>query len=194
MIWNTIAVLLSLASFAVSLYALWVTQLRRGHLQMTQPTLIFMGREGADLHPKIFLRTLLFCTADRGCIIECMHLKVRNEFGTYSFDVWAYGETNKLSVGSGLFVPRSGVSFNHHFVLRHSEPPFLFASGEYELQLFAKVLGQRKALRLTDLRISLDGNQGPTMLQVRDAGAFLEWDVEAEKYIGRIEWRQTPFG
>jgi hypothetical protein len=37
-------ILLAAASFALSIYTLWVTQLRRGQLKMTRPTLVCLRR------------------------------------------------------------------------------------------------------------------------------------------------------
>ena len=151
-----------------------------------------MLREGAK--PKIFLRTLLFCTAERGCVVEGMYVKLHNDGGTYLFDAWGYGETNKLVVGGGLFVPRSGVAFNHHFVLHRSEMEFAFFGGDYRIEVFAKVLGRSEAIMLKEMDVVLEGNQGPTMAQVFDATAFFEWDIEAKRYISSVERRPAPFG
>jgi hypothetical protein len=188
------AILLSVASFLLSLYILWITQLRRGRLQMTQPTMIFMGREGRNgregqpLWPKIYLRTLLFCTADRGCIVENMHLVVHNEYGAYLFDFWAYGEPT-IAKGSGLFVPRNGVALHHHFVLNRQTENFIFTGGDYRIEVFAKIIGQRDLTRLKEIKVALIGEQSPMMIQVMDAGVFFEWDAATEDYVGRLERR-----
>lgn len=188
------AILLSVASFILSLYTLWITQLRRGQLRMTQPTMIFMGREGRGgredqpLWPKIYLRTLLFCTADRGCIVENMHLVVHNEYGAYLFDFWAYGEPN-IAKGSGLFVPRNGVALHHHFVLNRRTENFLFVGGDYRIEVFAKIVGQRSLVKLKEIKVALVGDQSPMMIQVLDAGVFFEWDAASEDYVGRLERR-----
>jgi hypothetical protein len=56
------------------------------------------------------------------------------------FDVWVYGETNRLVVGSGLFVGKDGVAFNHHFPPRCGSPEFLFLAGTYRLEVLAGVV------------------------------------------------------
>ncbi|HEY0266181.1 MAG TPA: hypothetical protein VGC16_05470 [Rhizomicrobium sp.] len=188
------AFVLSIASLLLSLYTLWLTQMRRGDLKMTQPMLVFMGREGlpgrADhlVWPKIYLRTLLFCTADRGCIVENMHLVVHNEYGDHLFDFWAYGEPH-IAKGSGLFVPRNGVSLHHHFVLNRRSENFIFASGDYRIEIFAKIVGRPKLVKLKELKVALAGDQSPTMVQLMDAGIFFEWDAGSENYVGRLERR-----
>jgi len=189
------AIALSVASFLWSFYTLWITQLRRGRLEMTKPTMIFMGREGRggredpSLWPKIYLRTLLYCTADRGCIVENMHLIVHNEYGAYPFDFWAYGGEAKLAKGSGLFVPRTGVALHHHFVLNRNEHNFLFVGGDYRIEVFAKIAGQAHATKLTEIKIALVGEQSPAMIQIPDMGLFFELDAVSNGYASRIERR-----
>ena len=51
---------ISLASFGVAVSALWIVHLRRGTLKMTQPTMLFFGRDQGPQIPKLYLRTLLF--------------------------------------------------------------------------------------------------------------------------------------
>src|SRR5690242_2679435 len=102
-------ILLAAASFVLSLYTLWVTQLRRGRLKMTRPSLVCFTREMPSGRSKIFLRTLLFTTASKGRVIENMYLRVHQPGGTYIFDFWGYGESEPLTLGSGLFVGPTGV-------------------------------------------------------------------------------------
>src|SRR5437879_3251360 len=119
-------ILLAAASFILSLYTLWVTQLHRGRLKMTRPSLVCFKREMPSGRPKIFLRTLLFTTASKGRVIENMYLRVHQPSGMYIFDFWGYaGESEKLTLGSGLFVGPTGVAFNHHFNPRHDSSDFL---------------------------------------------------------------------
>lgn len=146
------------------------------------------GLEEPPLWPKIYLRTLLFCTADRGCIVENMHLVVHNEYGAYFFDFWAYGEP-KIAKGSGLFVPRNGVALHHHFVLNRRTENFLFVGGDYRIEVFAKIFGHSNLVKLKEIKVALAGNQSPMMIQVLDAGVFFEWDAASEDYIGRLEKR-----
>lgn len=54
--WDTrdvVTLLLALASLGLSVYTLWATQLRRGRLKMTQPTLLCLKREMPAGRPKI---------------------------------------------------------------------------------------------------------------------------------------------
>ncbi len=185
-----LTILLSVGSFTLSLYTLWLTQLHRGRVRMTRPTLIFMAREG-DGRYKIFLRTHLFSTAARGRVIENMYVRLTNRTGTHIFDLWGYGETDKLMLGSGLFVSQTGVTFNHHFVLRRDDSSFLFWDGEYQLELFANIVGNQHAVRLTEIDLFVDGQMAAELVQIRQLGAFFEWDAEQRKYTSRVERRDT---
>jgi len=185
---SILPLLISITSLIASLYLLWTTHLRQGRLRMIRPMLIFIGREGAKLVPKVYFRAILFCTAERGCIIESMYLKVTNDAGTYLFDFWAFGES-KLVPGGGLSVPKTGVALNHHFVHRRTHPAFAFCSGNYRFEVFAKVLGHNKVIKLAELDTAMTGDQGPTMMQVMDAGVFFEWDTAEQQYVGRVERR-----
>jgi hypothetical protein len=62
-------VVLSVVSLVISIIVAWLTLLRRGTLRMTQPVQIaFVYENGTK--PKIFLRTLLDTTGERGYVIE----------------------------------------------------------------------------------------------------------------------------
>src|SRR5689334_23178870 len=102
---SIITVSMSAASFGLSGYALWVAQFNHGRLKMTQPTLLCLRRELIITPPipKIFLRTLLFTTGNKGTVIQSMFLRVHHPGGTFTFDFWGHTEGGKLTLGSGLF-------------------------------------------------------------------------------------------
>jgi hypothetical protein len=64
------SIAISVLSLAVSGLVAWLTLLRTGIVKMTQPTIIFFGPDGAKGTPKVFLRTLLYSSANRGGIVE----------------------------------------------------------------------------------------------------------------------------
>jgi hypothetical protein len=163
-------------------YTLWLTQLHRGQVKMTRPTLVFMAREKDDGRYKIFLRTHLFSTSPRGRVIENMYVRLHNRGGSHIFDFWGYGETEKLSLGSGLFVGQSGVTYNHHFVLHRDGQNFLVAD----------VVGNLRPTRLMEINLFVDGQTAAEMVQIVQLGAFFEWDVDAEEYTVRLARRDGP--
>src|ERR1035438_3053508 len=79
------SITISTLALAVSTVTAWLTLFRRGTVKMTQPTVIYFGpdtpRTGDRLPlPKVYLRSLLFSTAKRGRVVECMYVAVsRNE-------------------------------------------------------------------------------------------------------------------
>ena len=102
-----ISFVISALALVVSMVTAWLTLFRRGTVLMTQPTVIYFGPDGPPSsanHPlKVYLRTLLYATSKRGCIIESMYTRVRRGETTQNFNIWVYGE-DKLTRGSGLFV------------------------------------------------------------------------------------------
>lgn len=153
---NLISIPVSLLSLAVSLGTFWLVFVARGRLKMTKPTIVFFGFDTVPkLTPKVFLRTLLFSTAARGHVIEGMHAKVRHSNDERVFSFWGYGETEKLSPGSGLYVSRTGLAANHHFVLSVHEDPYHFETGSYEIDVIVEVVGRRKPLKLATIKILL---------------------------------------
>lgn len=107
------SILISTVSLLLSITVAWLTLFRRGTIRMTQPTVIFFGPDGGSRSspdnplPKVFLRTLLFCTSKRGRIIEGMHVALSRNETHQNFNVWVYGN-EKLVRGSGLFVGETG--------------------------------------------------------------------------------------
>lgn len=186
---DDIALIIALASFVVSGITLWLNQLRRGRLAMTQPSMLVLMREPPDNRPKIFLRTLLFCTGARGCVIENIYATMTQEIGNYVFDFWAYGEANRLLIGSGLFVGQTGVAYNHHFLLRHGTPDFCFWNGVYRIEIFAKVVGRRDVIRLQEFTIELPSVAAAHMAQLTDAATSFEWQADTQRYVGHVERR-----
>src|SRR5579862_7874181 len=99
---------ISVLALAVSASTAWLTLLRRGVVKMTRPTVIFFGpdrpRSPDDPPlPKVYLRTLLFATSKRGRVIESMHVSLARNETHQNFNIWVYGEREKLVRGSGLF-------------------------------------------------------------------------------------------
>lgn len=130
----TISLILSLLALVVSAATAWLTLLRRGTVKMTQPTTIYFGPDSSrsehESPPKVYLRTLLYATATRGCIIESMFVRLRRAESTQAFNVWVYGD-DRLKRGSGLFIPEGGITTNHHFLLPFGGTEYAFLPGDY---------------------------------------------------------------
>lgn len=151
-----ISIPISVMSLAVSVGTFWLAFLRRGRLAMTMPTIVFFGHDLVPkVTPKIFLRTLLYSTAAQGQVVEGMYVKAIRGGTTRTFSFWGYAETEKLSPGSGLFVSRTGLAANHHFVLSVHEDEYEFEAGDFTIVVYARVVGKQKPLKLSTIDITL---------------------------------------
>ncbi len=153
---------------------------------MTQPTLLCLRRDQPSGVPKLFLRTLLYATASKGRVVESMFLRVHHPYGTYTFDFWGHTESGKLTLGSGLFVGSTGVAADHHFNPRHDAHQFIFASGEYRVEIFAALVGQTAPKRLMEVTFLVDGQQSAELIQLFDVQLWLFWNAEKRSYYGQI--------
>ena len=119
---DPLSLAISVLSLAVSSVTAWLTLFRRGTVKISQPTVIFFGPDGSHSRgdktaSKIYLRTLLFSTSKRGRVVESMHVALSRNKSHQNFNIWVYGEREKLVRGSGLFVGETGIAANHHFLI-----------------------------------------------------------------------------
>ena len=184
------SIIVAALSFVVSATTAYLSLLRRGTVKMTRPTTIaFLGARTTD-GPKIYLRTLLYCTARRGHVVESMFVRLRRGESHQTFNVWLYGD-QKLAGGAGLYVGHEGVTFNHHFVLPRDGTKFEFLPGEYSLEIFAALVNA-SPLRLTQLHLHLTEQQAEA-LKDKQCGIFFDWGPDSGKYHAHID-RREPRG
>ena len=172
----------SVLSLSLSVFTLWMTQLRRGKLKMTQPALLCLKREQPSGRYKLFVRTLLYATAIKGCGVEQMFARVTTNYGSYLFDFWGHTESGKLTLGSGLFVGQTGVTADHHFNPRRDAMEFIFVDGSYHIELFAKIVGVKHPIKLKEIEFTLDGLQAASLIQILDTELYLYWNPETGLY------------
>ncbi len=185
--------LLAATSLCLSLFTLWMTQLRRGRLKMTQPALISLSREQPSGRYKLFVRTLLYSTAISGCRVEQMFATIKTGYGLYLFDFWGHTESGKLTLGSGLFVGQTGISADHHFNPRRDAGEFLFCDGKYHIQIFAKLVGSKKPKKLKEFEFTIDGLQSASLIQILDTELFLYWNSTTGIYESELRRGDRPF-
>ncbi len=151
---------------------------------MTRPTIVCLAfdLEQYRVIPKIYLRTLLFCTAQRGVVIENMYIDLRLHDTRQIFSTWAYDGDKGLVRGSGIYVGKEGVSCNHQFLLSSNFGEFKFSPGEYELQVFASLVGSKRSLRLAKINIKLN-EKNAALLEAREAGVCFDWEPSAKCYV-----------
>jgi hypothetical protein len=159
---------------------------------MTQPTVIFFGpdtprSQSAEPSPKVYLRTLLFATAKRGRIIESLHVAIARNETHQNFNIWVYGN-EKLVRGSGMFVGETGVEANHHFLVPRDASSFRFVEGQYQLEVFAHLLGDRKRIRLFAQTLTLS-QEIAAKLTAANVGVYFDWGPDSSRYIPHVEDR-----
>ena len=160
---------------------------------MTQPTVIFFGpdvpRSQRDTPlPKVYLRTLLFSTSKRGRVIESMHVALSRNEMHQNFNIWVYGEREKLVRGSGLFVGETGISANHHFLTPEDGKSFSFIEGHYKLEVFAHLLGDVKPIKLFSQQLDISRDIA-TALREKSAGLYFDWGPDSSRYLPHVQTR-----
>ena len=170
---------ISLISLAISLGTFWLAFMDRGQLKMTKPTIVFFGFDTVPQPtPKVFLRTLLYSTATRGQVVEGVYVKLRHDGDERVFSFWGYGETEKLSPGSGLYVSRTGLAANHHFVLSLNEETYSFTPGFYEIDVIADAVGRKKPIKLATIKLLLSDELSAALQ--RHEGVLFERKIGGE--------------
>ena len=186
-IMEAVSIIISVSALAVSVTTAWLTLLRRGTIRMTQPTLVFFGPDGGAGDPKVFLRTLLYSTAKRGQIVENMFLKLRRHESAQTFNIWVYGDEH-LARGSGLFVGQNGVACNHHFLLPKDGTDFQWLPGEYLVETHASLVGCRRSLLMSKIKLTLTDQQAAAM-QAGKSGVFFDWGPDSATYHSHLDGR-----
>jgi hypothetical protein len=192
---DPVSIAISALALAVSAVTAWLTLFRRGTVKMTQPTVIFFGPDTPRSHhdvplPKVYLRTLLFSTSKRGRVIESMHVALSRNETHQNFNIWVYGEREKLVRGSGLFVGETGVSANHHFLTPDDGNAFRFTEGHYKLDVFAHLLGDAKALRLFSQVLNISRDIA-IALEEKGTGLYFDWGPDSSRYLPHVEKRPS---
>lgn len=182
------SVAISALALLVSVLTAWLTLFRRGTIKMTRPTVIFFGPDSSsktDQNPKVYLRTLLFCTSKRGRVIESLHVSLSRNETRQNFSIWVYGE-DRLVRGSGIFVGEEGIVANHHFLTPPDQNTFCFLEGRYNLQVFAKLLGDRSPILLFSQELAIESHFGKALTDP-GVGLYFDWGPDACRYLPHIE-------
>lgn len=188
---STISVIVSCLAILISAITAWLTLLRRGTIKMTQPTVVFFGPDGTNGYPKVFLRTLLYSTSRRGQIVESIFVKLRRRESVQAFNIWVYGQGGSSLVrGSGLFVGYEGVAHNHHFLFPRDGTNYEFLSGDYQLEVYVKLVDSSKSKLLWQLTISLTEQQAKE-LKEGDTGIYFDWGSDSRTYHAHIDKRPS---
>lgn len=175
----------SIGSLAIAGFTMWATLFRSGAVRMTHPTVIYFGPDGGrERKRKVFLRTLLYTTGNKGRIIEGMFVTLRHGESSQAFNIWVYGE-KELRRGSGLRIGPEGIAFDHHFLLPENAGSFEFLPGQYHAEVFALVLGEKRPRSLFTTRLSLSEQQAAA-IHGGKSGVYFDWSPNAQVYHASV--------
>jgi hypothetical protein len=181
------SIIISIIALIISALTFWLTRIKRGIVRMTRPTVIFFGPDGSgSKHNKIFIRTLLYSTSDRGQYIENMFIRLHRGESVQNFNIWVYDDKG-LVRGSGLFVGKSGIACNHHFLLPKDEGTYSFQSGEYLLEVFVEAVARRPEKIFTQM-LKLGKDQATDMLS-KNGGIYFDWAPNTQSYSSHVDIR-----
>lgn len=181
---------ISVVALGVSLFTLWFTVLRRGSIRSTRPSFVAIKYdfvEKTEAQAKVFFRSLLYSTGKRGVMVEQLVLHVVEGTRHAEFSFWGYGD-QKLTRGSGLFVPETGVATNHHFNPTDSENLFRFSGGSYSIELLANLVGHRRQVSLWKIELEVPREIFDTSIAVNKA-IFYNWSPQTQSYVMSVEDR-----
>lgn len=182
---NIISIVISVIAFLMSAATFWLTRIKRGIIKMTRPTIIFFGPDGmGDAQKKIFIRTLLYSTSERGRYIQNMFIRLQYGESIKNFNFWAYGETEFVR-GSGLFINREGVSYNHHFLMPKDENIYNFSAGKYLLEVFIEPV-DKKPQKIFGESFIITAVQEQEMIS-KGGGLYFNWEPDSQTYSSHVD-------
>lgn len=154
---------------------------------MTKPTVIFFGPDGGGKkHNKVFIRTLLYSTSERGQYIQNMFVRLQRGETVQNFNVWVYDDRG-LVRGSGLFISKNGVACNHHFLLPKDGENYKFLSGDYVLQVFIEPVNG-VPVKIFEHDLKLIKEQSDEM-KSKVAGTYFDWAPNSQTYFSHVDVR-----
>lgn len=160
---------------------------------MTRPTTIFFGPDGnMDGDPKIFLRALLFSTSQRGQVIESMYVRLYRGESLQTLNIWVYGQRGNLLRGSGLYVRREGVSYDHHFLMPEDGSTYQFLAGRYRLEVYASLVN-RTPIKMFTVELDVTEHQAAKIKEGR-YGLYFDWGPESNKYHAHLSQSKIDLG
>lgn len=157
---------------------------------MTKPAVVYFGADGPlkvaeEVPKKVHLRSLMYSTGKRGCVVEAMFVTLRRGESRQTFNIWVYGD-EKLSRGSGLFVGETGVVCNHHFLLPADGTQFQFLAGEYQVDVFASLVGSDAPHNLCSIKLTLPEAVAQQLL-IPENGAYFDWGPDSQQYSVHVK-------
>ena len=182
---NFTSIIISSLALLISIITFWLTRIKKGTIKMTKPTVIFFGPDGVGAdHKKIFIRTLLYSTADSGRYIQNMFIRLHRGETIQNFNVWVY-DNNGLVRGSGLFINKSGIACNHHFLMPKDGTNYDFIEGEYLLEVFVEP-ADCSPIMIFRQKLVITSNQQNELVN-KKAGIYFDWAPNTQNYFSHID-------
>ncbi len=182
---NYISTIISVIAILISGLTFWLTRLNKGQVKMTRPTVIFFGPDNpVSNHKKVFIRTLLYSSSEQGQYIQNMFVRLKRGESTQNFNIWVY-EDNGLVRGSGLFVGKSGVASNHHFLTPVDGTKYEFLQGTYILEVYVESVN-RTPKKIFQEQLDISEMQNEKMKN-NVAGIYFDWAPNTQSYFAHID-------
>jgi hypothetical protein len=188
-----LSISISMIALGISFVSLWFSHIKQGQILMTRPTIFFFGwdEKNGTMNPKIFIRCLLFSTANSGRVLENLFLVVNGPIPTTIFSFWGHTmtESNSLVRGSGLFVSPHGHSANHHFN-PHPGTQFNneFVEGNYEIEVVGRQFGDTADRKLGRYVLEVSAESAKS-LRAKN-GVLWTLDPQSRNYFPEVSTRK----
>lgn len=185
---DKISIIISLIALAISAFTFWLNRLKKGVVKMTRPTVIYFGPDGGggERQSKVFIRTLLYSTSDRGQYIQNMFIRLQRGETVQNFNVWVYDDKG-LVRGSGLFISKNGIACNHHFLLPKDGENYKFLQGDYSLQVFVEPVNGNPIM-IFEQKLKVTKEQSEEM-KTSTSGTYFDWAPNSQTYFSHVDLR-----
>jgi hypothetical protein len=181
---GNVAIVISLFSLLLSVLTFYLLYLRKGKIQLTQPTIVrFQNYKDDEYGRKIALRAHVFNSAARGGIVENMWLTIQNKNMTQVFQLWGFSnERDGIERATGFYVSQEGNIFSCYFCPRFQNRSFKFVSGDYKIEVYASAFNQQSTKKISEINLLLT-SENCEQLEAHQAEISFELDCESKQYF-----------
>jgi len=179
---------LSSISLLISGATAWLTLWRRGSLRMGRVQMVYLGLDGpGGLQRKVRVTAFLYSTSARGHIVEGMFARLQRGDSVQAFPVWIHQSASGDVVrGGGLCVTSNGIALDHIFLSPADGTRYRFLPGDYVIELFASVVGDRRPQRLQRVELSVSQEQAERIGSDAEFDILFDWSPEARTFAASI--------
>jgi hypothetical protein len=181
-----LSIILSAFAISLTIFNLWLSQIRKGRVSMTSPSIMFLGPDGFDGKvKKVAFYSLLYCTGNRR-YIESLYAILSHDGIETRFDEWIVAADGKKAArGGGLFLNQSGHAGFHHILQRVTSAPFTFTPGDYRASIFVVIAGEKNPVLLGKYNLPMTQKECDAIVK-HNAGVYYSFDPVTRIYEGRL--------